>query len=299
MELREIYTFLQIAKLGSFSKAADALGYSQAAVTIQIQHLEKELDTRLFDRIGKKVFLTPNGERFFLHARNIAHEIAAVREEMHERCEPCGELAIGTIESLSACVFPDLLAQYHRAYPKVSIKVTLDSPSVLMSQLNKNTLELVYLADRKISDPNWIKVFEEPEDVVFVSAASNPILRRPNLTLAQLVEEPFILTEPNASYRALLDSYLTSENLQIRPFIHLGNTEFIVRMIKNGTAVSFLPRYMVRDELDAGQLAVVTPVDFPPIQVWRQLFYHKDKWITAEMQAFISLVQRPLGTAFS
>ena len=295
MELREIYTFLHISKLGSFSKAAESLGYSQAAVTIQIQHLEKELGTRLFDRVGKKVSLTSSGELFFRHAKNIANEISSIREELDEKSEPCAELVIGTIESLSACIFPELLAQYHQRYPKVSIKVLLDSPSVLMEQMNKNTLDLVYLMDQKISDYNWTKVFEEPEDVFFVTAATNPITELPNLTLAQLINEPFILTELNASYRALLDAYLASKEMHIRPFIHVGNTEFIVNMLKKGGAVSFLPRYMVQQALDQGELKIVTPVDFPPIQVWKQLFYHKDKWITKEMQTFISLVQNNEG----
>ena len=82
MELREINAFLQVAQFKSFSKAARHLGYSQAAITIQIKQLEQELDVHLFDRIGKQISLTRDGELFFKHANTIMQELAQARETL-------------------------------------------------------------------------------------------------------------------------------------------------------------------------------------------------------------------------
>ena len=84
MEFRQLHTFIQAAQLQSFSRAAVQLGYSQSAVTVQIRLLEKELGTRLFDRMGKQVVLTPQGQKFLMHANTILYEVNRTRLSMHE-----------------------------------------------------------------------------------------------------------------------------------------------------------------------------------------------------------------------
>ena len=84
MELRQFQTFVQAAQLQSFSRAAQQLGYSQSAVTVQIRLLEKELGTRLFDRMGKQVILTAQGRKFLEHANRVLYEVSRTRLSMHE-----------------------------------------------------------------------------------------------------------------------------------------------------------------------------------------------------------------------
>lgn len=106
MELREINAFLQVAQFKSFSKAARHLGYSQAAITIQIKQLEQELDVHLFDRIGKQISLTRDGELFFKHANTIMQELAQARETLSRDRKLHGTLRIGTIESICTVLLP-------------------------------------------------------------------------------------------------------------------------------------------------------------------------------------------------
>ena len=80
-----------------------------------------------------------------------------------------GSLALGTIESLCSSLLPPILSEYHRRFPKVNVSVVIDSPRVLLDRLNDNSLDIVYFLDKRISDPRWIKVLEEPEDIVSVS----------------------------------------------------------------------------------------------------------------------------------
>ena len=136
MEFREISTFLQVAQHQSFSKAAKQLGYSQAAVTIQIKQLENELGVHLFDRIGKQISLTHQGQVFYQYAVAIQKDLAQARGAVSDASTLNGKLCLGTIESICASIFPDLLSEYHRLYPEVTISIVTDSPDVLLNRMN-------------------------------------------------------------------------------------------------------------------------------------------------------------------
>ncbi|MCD8225587.1 MAG: LysR family transcriptional regulator [Clostridiales bacterium] len=290
MEIREINTFLLAARLESFSKAARELGYSQAAVTIQIQNLEKELDARLFDRIGRKTVLTHTGQIFYSHALNISREISATKSDIMRRSELTGTLSIGAIDSVCTCILPPLIEEYHQRYPAVTIRIVPDSPAILLDSLAKNQLDLVYLLDQRIFEPRLKKVIEEPEEIIFVTSVSHPVTKKESLVLDEVLSWPFILTEKDASYRFALDQYLGATGRTLNPFLETRNTEFIVQLLKSGSALSFLPRFTVQHEINAGTLAALPVRDFR-LRYWRQVLYHKDKWLAREMAAFIQLVQ--------
>ena len=187
MEFREISTFLQVAKFKSFSRAAEQLGYTQAAVTIQIKNLENELGVHLFDRIGKQTLLTHQGRIFYNYASNITREISQAKDALSNPDELTGKLCLGTIESVCASVFPVLLREYHRRYPKVNIKIVTDSPEILLHMMDKNTLDIVYFLDKPVYNTKWVKVLEKPEEVFFVSSSENPLSKRRELNLDEVI----------------------------------------------------------------------------------------------------------------
>lgn len=293
MELREIATFLQVAQLKSFSKAARQLGYSQAAVTIQIKQLEKELNVHLFDRIGKQTTLTHQGAVFYEHAAAILRDLEHARDAVMESSELTGTLCLGTIESICASIFPPLLKEYHKLYPKVNVSIITDSPETLLEMMNSNAIDIVYFLDKRMYDDKWIKVLEEPEDIVFVASASHPFAGRKGLNLTEVIEQPFILTEKNASYRFILEQYLAAQNMAIRPFLEIGNTEFIINLLRANMGVSFLPQFTIYTDIREGRLKSLDVSDFY-MRTWRQIVYHKDKWVTREMNAFIELAKSML-----
>lgn len=290
MEFREITTFLQVAQLQSFSKAAKQLGYSQAAVTIQIKQLEEELGVHLFDRIGKQVSLTHQGEVFYPYASSIMREVSHAKDALANPSELTGTLCLGTIESICASLFPAILTEYQKLHPKVNVSIQIDSPEVLLERMNSNALDIVYFLDKRMYDNKWIKVLEKPEEIIFVAPAGHPLCEKKELTLDEIIAEPIILTEKNASYRLILDHYLASEGKQIQPFLEIGNTEFIRTMLKNHTGISFLPEFTVRRDLAEKSLVPLHPQNFH-MQIWRQVVYHKDKWVSREMAEFLRLIQ--------
>ena len=291
MELREIATFLQVAQLKSFSKAAKQLGYSQAAVTIQVKQLEKELNVHLFDRIGKQTSLTHQGSVFYDHAASIMRDIAQAKDAVSHPQKLNGHLCIGTIESICASLFPSLLTEYHKLHPEVNISIRTDSPDQLLEQINGNQLDLVYFMDKRVYDVKWEKVLEEPEEIVFAATADHPLAQRSEpLSLDNVLSYPMVVTEKNASYRLILEQYLAAMGKSLQPYLEIGNTDFILQFLKQNTGITFLPRFTVEKAVSEGYLRILSVKKFS-IRTWRQILYHKDKWVTREMAEFIRLAQ--------
>lgn len=298
MDFREINTFLHVANQESFSKAADILGYTQAAVSIQIKQLETELHTRLFDRIGRQITLTQQGKIFYQYALHISNEMEEIKDVLSDSQDLTGTLRIGTIESICASYLPEILSQYHTLHPHVEISIITDSPEALLDKMNKSGVDLVYFMDKRIYNPKWIKVLEEPENIIFVGSQNHPCTKKQSLSLNKIIREPFILTEKNASYRFILDQYLASQNLEIHPRVESSSTDFIIQLLQKNEFLSFLPQFTVQEQLDQHILTPVSVQDFD-MHIWRQIVYHKDKLLTREMKAFFQLATTEKGQTMS
>ena len=289
MEIRQVQSFVHVAKLGSFSRAAETMGYSQSAITVQIRLLEEELGTKLFDRMGKKVSLTPQGKRFLEHANRILYEMNRTIMAMNEDRELENPLHIGTIESLCTAKFPRILSQFHTLYPKVNIQITLDSPEKLIRMMEHNELDLIYILDTPRWNKEWIKVMEAAEPIVFVASVNSEFALRKEMVLQDILGESFFLTEKNANYRQALDQHLALENRTLDPALEISDTEFIIKMVERNDGLSFLPYFAVEKYIRSGRIAMLDVTDID-ISMYRQIFYHKNKYKTRELSEFIRLI---------
>lgn len=293
MEFRQLQTFVTITHAESFSRAAELLGYSQSAVTVQIRLLEEDLQVRLFDRMGKKTVLTAQGRQLLEYANRIIQEMNQAKSAIVQDTELSEPLHVGTLESLCFSKLPPLLGYFRSNYPKVPVKVTTATPKELIAMMEKNQLDLIYFLDRPRYNNNWNKELEVREPIVFVTSPESPLASRKGLRLVEILDEPFFLTEKNENYRRELDQYLESRDRVITPFLEASNTEFIIQMIRRNRGVSFLPYFAVQESVRAGQLAVLDVTDFG-VAMYRQIFYHKNKWKTREMGEFIRLAKLDL-----
>ena len=289
MEIRQVQSFVHVARLGSFSRAAETMGYSQSAITVQIRLLEEELGTKLFDRMGKKVSLTPQGKRFLEHASRILYEMNRTIMAMNEDRELENPLHIGTIESLCTAKFPRILSQFHTLYPTVNIQITLDSPEKLIRMMEHNELDLIYILDTPRWNKEWIKVMEAAEPIVFVASVNSEFALRKEMVLQDILGEPFFLTEKNANYRQALDQHLALENRTLDPVLEISDTEFIIKMVERNDGLSFLPYFAVEKYIRSGRITMLDVTDID-ISMYRQIFYHKNKYKTREMSEFIRLI---------
>ena len=291
MEIRQLQTFVQAAQLESFSKTAEMLGYSQSAITVQMRLLETELNTRLFDRMGKRIVLTPQGREFLKSANKILYEVNKASKSMNEDRELTNPLHVGTIESLCTAKFPKILSEFHSLHSRVNLQITIDSPEKLIRMMEHNELDLIYILDTPRWDENWVKVMELAEPVVFVASAASKFAGRERLVLDDILQEPFFLTEKHANYRQALDQQLALRRQSITPVLEISDTAFIIRMLELNQGLSFLPYFAVEQDIYKHRIITLNVKDVH-ISMYRQIFYHKNKFRTREMEEFIRLADK-------
>lgn len=290
MEIRNLITFVRIAEVRNFSKTAEQLGYSQSAVTMQIKQLEAELQVQLFERIGKKAKLTQAGQRLLPYALDILS--AAVKAESIAR-EPeqiSGKLRIGTCESYVISVLPPVFMKMGERCPGVEISTHTAPVPDLIDMLRQNDIDILYFLDEKLYFPEWIKVMEQPENIYFVSSSSSPLARMKKIPISRLVEEPLYLTEKGISYRYAMEQTLAAAGYELHPRLEVGNTDVITRFLLKNKGISFLPEYVVKDDVAEGRLAILD-TECPRIVMWSQLAYHRNKYVTPQMKLFLEFMQ--------
>ena len=292
MELRNVITFLRVAEMENFTHAADCLGYSQSTVTVQIKQLENELGYQLFDRVGKRVSLTPRGQEF-LH---YANQLAAISQQIklipsQEPAALHGTLQVGILESLFLHILLPQLPAYHSQFPNITIQTKTDSSEELFSLLRHNELDIIFTLGQKLSERDCVRAYAQETDICFVAAADSPYAAREQRTFEEICRMPLILTERNSIYRREMEYAAAQRDIELNPILEVDSTSAIISLVKLGMGVSLLPSYVIQSPLQHGELAALDVPDCQ-IRLWRQIFYHKNKWVTPQMSGFIDTIQK-------
>lgn len=290
MELRTVNTFLRVAELQSFSKAAAELEYSQSAVTVQVKQLEEELGVQLFERIGKRVTMTDKGQRFIPYAKKLIRSAQEAKNSIRSEEEICGVLRIGTIDSLSTNVFPAIMEEYHRRYPMVSLVMRTGDTFGLQEMLKQNQVDLVYTLNNKLYDTELVHAYDKEEAMQFICPVRHPLAGRTDVALTELAEEQFVLTEQGQAYRYELEKLLSAVKREIKVTLEVGNTDLIRALVARGMGISLLPYYAVQEALARREIAAFSLKDASMAANWSQLLYHRNKWMTEAMSKLIDLI---------
>jgi len=293
MDLKNVLTFLRAAELGSFTKAAQELGYTQSTVTFQIKQLEKELGIMLFDRIGRSISLTPMGEGFIPYANEIMRITLNTKILGVEPEKLRGTLRLGILESLLIWRFSDLIPEFHRTFPLVNIEAKSATGSGLYHMLRQNDVDIIYILDKKISYKDCVKSCINLEKIVFIASPDYPLAAQKHITLSEIVKHPLILAERIALYRQVLNETAASQDLEITPFLEVDHLELIIKLLKKGMGISFLPEYVVRESILGGELVLLNVSDCV-VNLWSQVVYHKNKWVTPQMDLMMKLIQESI-----
>lgn len=292
MEIRTLITFSKIAELNSFSKAADQLGYAQSTVTMQIKQLENELEVPLFDRMGKSIYLTEDGKQFLIYANQLIYLAEKAREDVAKKI-PKGSLRLGVLGSICSSILPPILEEYHSLCPQVEMVVKIATTLDLVEMLNTNAVDIMLTLDDEFNHADWIKVAQRKEKIVFICSTTHPFAHQKEVDIQAVMKEKFILTEKNCNYRHKFEEYLLKKNLQIRPYLEIGNMPIIQEFVGNHAALSLLPEITVEKKLREKSLATFEIMDYS-MEMWTQLFYNKKKWQTPAMRSFIALLKEKL-----
>ena len=290
MELRNITTFLRVAELQNFTHAAQELGYSQSAVTVQIRQLETELGVPLFERIGRSVNLTTPGQAFLQQAGEIIKAAERARDAVRTAPEPEGTLRLGTMESLGASVVWRLIAGFHRQFPRVNVVVRTSTADGLLEMMRRNDVDFIYFVDEKQYSPDWEIPLCRPEETVFVTAPHSQLAARGEpIPLRELVTYPCVLTEAGESYRIPFERLLAEHDLVVAPILEIGSTEIVARMVRENVGYSVLPMYVASEYLKSGELVPFRVPEFKS-NMYQHIIYHKNKWLTPQMKGFMQLI---------
>ncbi|MBR5155218.1 MAG: LysR family transcriptional regulator [Clostridia bacterium] len=290
MELRNLITFINVAELGSFTKAAEQLGYSQSTISFQIKQLEDELGCLLFERINHTVTLTQRGRELISYAHQVRALTDEFKESLEEEKDCSGHIHIVTPDSVCDDMIKRSYIDFHKKYPDISIKFTTADTSVMFDMLDHNEADVIITLDSHSYHKDYIIAKEEPLSMHFVANANSKFAGAPNLSINDFANEPFILTEYGQGYRKVFDNELAKKSLEITPILEIGRTDMITSLISQTNMISFLPDFVTKDMIESGHLCYLDVCDMS-IDIWKQLIYHKNKWLSKALKTFIEYIK--------
>lgn len=286
MDIKGLSIFIEVAELGSFTKAGDKLGYSQPTVSFQIKQLEKEMGVSLFDRIGHTVSLTEAGRHALRYAQNICHLSQEMQRDTSGQREPAGVLRLGMPDSLCEPLIAGHFREFRSRYPKIALQIFTGDTGQLLELLDHNEADMILTLDDHLYNPNYVIVDEEAIDVHFAVSPENDLVQKDYVTIEELLQHPFLLTEKGMSYRRLLDERLARSSMEIQPVLETGRADLVCALAQENAGIAFLPDYVTADSVRKGKLVRLNVQDFRVV-VWKQLLYRREKWVSAQMQAMI------------
>ena len=282
MDTKNLTTFIYVAELRSFTKAADRLGFSQSTVSFQIKQMENELGCQLFERINHTVQLTEKGREVLEYAHQINRMTRELKDSMKEETAS-GYIRLAMADSLCTSLLSRDFLHFRELYPNIALKIIAAGTEEMFRLMNHNEADAILTLDNHIYNTEYRILQEEKVRTFFVAGADTEIASASSLSIEELLLQPFILTEKGMSYRRLLEEKLAELSLEIQPVLEIGSTELICSLVEQGAGISFLPEYVIKDRVKAGTL-VCLPVSGLEIHVWKQLLYHRNKWISPQME---------------
>ena len=286
MELRNLITFIHVAELGSFTRAAEQLGYSQSTISFQIKQLEEELGCLLFERINHTVTLTEKGHELVSYAHKIRTLTEDFKETLTSDEEYRGTIHIVTPDSVCEEMIHSHYIDFHKKYPHISIKVTTADTAVMFEMLDHNEADLIITLDSHVYRKDYVIVKEEPLAVHFVAGTKSKFSGKRHIKIKDIATEPFILTEYGQGYRRVLDKELAAKSLYISPVLEIGRTDIITHVLAESNMISYLPDFVTKELVESGELCYLDVCDVKT-DIWKQLIYHKNKWMSKSLKVFI------------
>jgi len=286
MDLRNLTTFVEVAELGSFSRAAEKLGYSQPTISVQIRQLEETLGVKLFDRIGHAVRLTAKGQDLLQYAQHMCHLFQQMQHSAGQADTVSGTVRMATADSLCAPLIRKGYAKLRQNYPNIRMVLTSAGTGTLSRMLDQNEVDLVCTLDSHIYNTNYIIAHEEQIGVHFIVSAASALAQKEFLTKEDLQRQDLLLTEKGMSYRRLLDEWLAQDSIAIVPILENGSAELLCSLVEAGMGISFLPDYITEASVRNGSVVRMDAEGFSP-QLWKQLLYRRDKWISPPIRAVL------------
>jgi DNA-binding transcriptional LysR family regulator len=294
MDFDQLTTFMQVAKLGSFSRAGQKVFRSQSAVSAQIRQLEQEYGDKLLDRSGKDVRLTPAGRVLF----GYAERLLSLRDESllavaDQGVTPRGTLIIGANEATCLYVLPDVFAEYCRLYPGVQISIYRNFSYKIIEKLENGSID-VGIVTLPVKSPSLKTHSIFRDQLMLMVNPQHPLAKHKVASVSEIAKHPLLV--PKTGYtRQLMDKLFRPYNSSLQVRMELPSIGMIKSFVAAGLGVSLISSSFAREEVLAGTVRLIALQD---VEIWRELglAYRRDRTLTRASSTFIATV-RQVATA--
>ena len=293
MNIEHLYTFQEVARLGSFSEVAKKLGISQPAVSFQIQKLEQELGIRLIDRSQRAIIPTAAGKRLLLFAEGIEIEREHLQHDLEQmRDEITGDLLISASTIPGEYLLPPLLAKFKQRNPAVRIQVDVSDSTTVIERIRDNTYEIGFCGIApEGQDLDTFRIASD--EIVLIVPPEHPFAKKGEVVPDELEGEPFIFREATSGTQRSLKSLLSKVGLDIRkwtPHLVLGSTQAVVLAVAAGAGIAFVSDQAVKKGLAPGR---VQQVGVRGLRLSRDFYgvYRKERIVSRLHEEFINFIR--------
>jgi len=293
MEVRQLQTFCILAEELNFTRTAERVHTVQSNVTSQIKALEEELGSPLFDRLGKRVVLTEAGRRFRPYAEKTLALMDQGRRAVQFGDEPAGPLYIGAPESVLTYRLPEVLKLFRKRYPKVELIFRPDMDEKLADSLEGGKLDLAISMSDSVDNESLRSIKLRTEDVFLFGHPDHPLSSAKKIYPEDLTDQTLLLTEAGCGYRKKLDLQLAEANIKPQSVTEFSSVEAIKQCVSAGMGFGLLPEIVISAGLKKRQFVVLN-WQGPKMTIATHIVWHKDKWISPSMQAFLDVLKSKL-----
>jgi DNA-binding transcriptional LysR family regulator len=292
MDLDYLTTFLEIVKLGSFSRAGQKLFRSQPAVSAQIRQLEQAYGQKLFDRVGKSVKLTAAGEALVVYARRLLTlKEESLRAVADLSLSPQGTLNIGANEATCLYLLPDIFADYHRRYPGVQISIYRNFSRKVIEKIEDGSVD-VGIVTLPVKSPS-LRIHPIFYDrLLLMVAVSNPLAKLKSVTLSEIADQPQIVPKTGFT-RQLFDKHFRPYRSKLRITMELASVGMIKRFVAAGLGVSIISERFAKDEVRNGEAKLI-PISDADLTRELGLVYRRDRTLPRAAAAFVTLLRQQI-----
>ncbi len=291
MNFYQLVYFRKVAETKSISRAAEELFITQPAVSKQVRALEDELGEKLFDRIGKKVFLTKTGQVLLVHADKILRSLEEAKTAVRDLSEECsGEFVIGTSDHISLHRLPGILKRYITAFPKVDLKLRCHRSETVLEMVGKNLVDIGVITLPRVAANLISKViWQDPMSLVFPKG--HPLAKLREVRLKDITTYAMILPEAGTTTRDTIDAAFMKKKLIPNVTMEVAYIETIKGLVKAGLGVSILPDKAVEQEIKSGAI-VKAKIEDANFSRDLGVVYLKDKFLSRPALEFLKLLEK-------
>jgi DNA-binding transcriptional LysR family regulator len=289
-DTRHLLAFSALARLGSFTRAAQELFLTQSAVSHAIKALEEQAGCRLFERAGRRVALTQSGEQFLRHVDKILAEMKTARRGLDELSRwGHGRLRLGASTTTCQYILPTVLREFKQSFPKCVISIDPGDHDRQVELLLGNQIDLALLLEpENRRDLAFVPLFED--EMKFLVAPGHAWARAGRVQREGFEDETIILYNHTSYTFRLVKDYFRAEDLPLTNILELGSMEAIKELVKIGLGVGVLAPWVARAEIATGAL-VALPLGKRKLRRRWGVAYLRGRRLSLGEETFVGLCQ--------